>query len=293
MVDIDFEALQRSLVRREAPATDGPPTNVPVDHAVTMAAAADEVEACMLELKQAGSNLVAEVLRDQGEFVQLKHYPAGDIYDPETCSQYFYHAHREGEHGHFHVFLRPGRMSGDIAPASMPDSVARPLGREALGHIIAISMDRRGEPIRLFTANRWLTGETWYGAAEVAAMIDLFRIGHARPSGLTNRWVGAMLRLFRPQIEWLLRERDAAVDVWQAGHPDSVVYEDRGLDITSMLNISVDDQIQRVRAAAGSAPCVPGRRHPRTAGDETARQLPDAIGSEYAPDQPTIPPDAR
>ena len=139
-------------------------------------------------------------------------------------------------------------MPKGCRPAPLPDSVERPLGKDAISHIIAISMDKRGYPTRLFTANRWLTGETWYRPKDVAQMINRFNIDHAWPSWPTNRWVGAMLRLFRPQIEWLLAERDEAVRVWQAGHPDGEVYEDRELDITSILHISVEDQIKHVRA---------------------------------------------
>jgi len=42
-------------------------------------------------------------------------------------------------------------------------------------------------------------------------MLGRFRIDHGRPSWPTNIWITAMLRLFRPQIERLLRQRDAAV----------------------------------------------------------------------------------
>jgi hypothetical protein len=140
-------------------------------------------------------------------------------------------------------------MPEDCEPARLPASVKRPLGDDAISHIIAISMDKSGYPIRLFTANRWLVDDSWYKPGDVAKMIDLFDIDHAWPCWATNRWVGAMLRLFRPQIEWLVAERDEVVRVWQACHPDGVAYEDRDLDIATIHQISVEDQIQRVRAA--------------------------------------------
>ena len=60
-----------------------------------------------------------------------------------------------------------------------------------------------------------------------------------------------MINLFRPQIEWLVRERDEAVRIWQAGNPDdeTVVYEDKKLEVTSVIDISVEEQIKLVRAA--------------------------------------------
>src|SRR3546814_10104413 len=59
------------------------------------------------------SNLVAELLHGEDEFFERRHYPAGDIYDPETGAQYYYHAHRSDprEHGHFHIFQRPHVLS--------------------------------------------------------------------------------------------------------------------------------------------------------------------------------------
>ena len=62
-----------------------------------------------------------------------------------------------------------------------------------------------------------------------------------------------MIRLYRPQIEWLLRERDESVRLWQLGNSDSEtpVYEDRKLEVTSQLDIDVEAQIRLVRAAAG------------------------------------------
>jgi hypothetical protein len=58
-----------------------------------------------------------------------------------------------------------------------------------------------------------------------------------------------MLRLFRPQIEVLLFERDAALADWARGHPGQDVFEDRELEITSQAAVSVEEQIAAVEAA--------------------------------------------
>ncbi|CAN5781166.1 hypothetical protein BH23PSE1_BH23PSE1_17120 [soil metagenome] len=81
------------------------------------------------------------------------------------------------------------------------------------------------------------------------AMLDRFVIDHANPSWPTNRWITAMLRLFRPTIEALLHQRDAAIAAWAARHPDRAVFEDRTLETISEARISVDDQIAAVREA--------------------------------------------
>lgn len=216
-----------------------------------MAHAADEVLEALRVLGKAGTNPVAQILRHQGEFVELDHYPKGDIYDEETGSQYYYHAHRpeSGEHGHFHTFLRAKGMPRDIIPAPYAGTANRPLHEDAISHLIAVAMDSSGLPTSLFTTNRWVTGETYYAADDVIAMIDRFDIDHAYPCLATNRWITALLRLFRPHIEVLLHERDAALRNWERHYPDADIFEDRRLEITSALEIDIDEQIARIDAA--------------------------------------------
>ena len=71
--------------------------------------AGTEVLNCQRVLRKTSSNIVGEILRNQGTFFEWNHYPKGDAIDRETHSQYYYHAHpksdRPGEHGHFHNFL--------------------------------------------------------------------------------------------------------------------------------------------------------------------------------------------
>ncbi len=221
------------------------------DRLETMRAAGDEILECYRVLGKAGLNIVGELLKGQGTFYEYDHYPKGDIYDEEYGSQYYYHAHREdqGEHGHFHTFLRAGAIPDGVEPVPYDGDEPWPTGDEALSHLICISMDQRGFPIGLFATNRWVTAEAWYRCADVIDMVDRFRIDHANPSWPTNRWITAMMTLFRPQIAALLEHRDAVVEAWAGDHPGVDVYEDRALEVTGWLGISVDDQLAAVRGA--------------------------------------------
>jgi hypothetical protein len=221
-----------------------------------MRAAGEEILECRRVLLKGGLNVVGEMLRGQGDFVEYEHYPAEDVFDAETHAQYYYHAHRgsEGEHGHFHTFLRAPDMPAGVVPVPYGGEEPWPSGDEALSHLIAVSMDAYGEPIGLFTVNRWVTGDAWYAAADVIRMLERFEIDHANPSWPANRWLGAMLRLFRPQIEALVLARDVAVADWARAHPATDVFEDRELEITSQLAISVEAQIAAVAAALGPLP---------------------------------------
>lgn len=214
-----------------------------------------EILQCYHVLQKAGLNIVGEVLRDtlnKGEtFYEFNHYPDDDVYDRETHAQYYYHAHRGevGEHGHFHTFLRPKGMPQGLAPIEHPATDPWPQGEEALSHLITIAMDSYGYPTNLFTVNRWVTAEAWYPATQVIQMLDRFVIGHAFPSWPVNRWISAMFVLYRPHIEALLKQRDEIIWAWAATHPGEDVFEDRALDVTSQLTISVEDTLREIEQA--------------------------------------------
>ncbi len=226
---------------------------LPREQLEAMLAAGETVVECQRVLSRTGDNVVGELLRDSSTFYEWTHYPEGDVFDPHSNAQYYYHAHpkdeRPGEHGHFHTFLRPQGMPTGAEPVPLPDYEAPKGDNDALSHLIAISCDKMGEPVKLFTTNRWVTGETWYRAADVVRMVDRFVIDHVRPSWATNLWLSSMFVLFRPQIDALVLARDPAVDAWAAAHGSDNVYEDRALEVVGECPIVVSDQISAVRAA--------------------------------------------
>jgi hypothetical protein len=206
-------------------------------------AAAAEVQRCQHALSKAGLNVVGELLKGHDGFFEMNHYPDEDVFDRDSHTQYYYHAHREGavEHGHFHTFLRGKGIPADLQPLTQaPGSQAWPSGDEAITHLIAVSMDAWGQPIGLFACNRWVTGESWYPAAAVKQLLPGFSVDHAFPSWPTNLWLTALLQLFRPQIEALVDHRDQVIAAWQVAHPGQDVFEDRALEITGFLPISID-----------------------------------------------------
>jgi hypothetical protein len=236
-LNIDFTALPRERLDR-------------------MEAAVHEIVDSYEALRDAETTITGEILKGQGDFVQWDHYPAGDVYDWSSHSQYYYHAHPPdnranvwgAEHGHFHTFLRAQGMPPGAAPADIPGNAQSDDPNDALSHIIAISMSRDGLPVRLFTTNRWVTSEQWHDADAVISMIDCFRISSGVPSRPVNVWISAMLQLFHPQIDALLRRRDAVLSDWQARFPDAdrSAYDDRDLEVTSITDISVEQQVSQL-----------------------------------------------
>ena len=233
-----------------------------------MTAAAALIREIGADLAGNSRNIVDQIMVGHAAIADWRHYPEEDVYDPTSHAQYFYHTHpprrRAGrEHGHFHIFLRGDGMPVGVAPLLLPEVAvaaapppppqAPPFRhgvREEVSHLLAIGVDVGGEPVRLFTTNRWVTGETWYPAGDVIRMLDRFRVTEAGPSETLNQWLGAMLRLFRPQIAELLRLRDQNVMAWRR-RKRTHVFDDPALEITSHLDVSLDAQfafVDRMRS---------------------------------------------
>jgi len=230
-----------------------------------MTAAAAIIRDCRRDLAARNADLVGEVM-GSSKVCAWRHYPDGEVFDATTHAQYFFHRHAQdgrspSERGHFHTFLRAEGMPSGVVPLLLPELAvadvaalppqAAPLKRgerDEVSHLIAIAMDLRGEPIRLFTTNRWVTGETWYRAEDVARMLNRFAIAEREPSAVLNRWIGAMIQLFRPQIAALLQARDETVMAWRRRRR-TYVFEDPRLEITSSLDIQLDTQLALVDRA--------------------------------------------
>lgn len=220
-----------------------------------LADAAAVIVECIGELEARGSNLVAEILNGH-DFIEYDHYPPDDIYDPQSHAQYYFHAHPPergawNDYGHFHTFLRPRGMPAGVHPLALGQTLPKADSNDALSHLIGISMNRAGRPVQLFTTNRWVTDETWYAADDVIAMLDHFTVDLAKPSRPLNRWITAMLILFRSDIETLIKERDMTIVQWRDTHPDRDVFEDRALEITSGKMIDLDQYLAGIRARLG------------------------------------------
>jgi hypothetical protein len=222
--------------------------DLPIEQLVALRDAGDEVLTCLGAIGRASTNPIARILKNAGDFFENAHYPDGDVFDQASASQYYYHAHRSetGEHGHFHTFVRARGLPDGIAPAPYEGPNPPPSGDDAICHLVAVSMNATGLPVGLFTTNRWVTAESYFTAADTIRVLERFSIDHAEPCWATNRFLTALLRLFRPQIEALIRRRDETILVWQRTHSSTDVFEDRALETTSEMAIDIDDQIAAI-----------------------------------------------
>lgn len=195
-----------------------------------------------------GKNILHHTLQKKRRHKRMDHYPKGDRIDHQTGAQYFYHCHRENiesaEHGHFHCFLRYKRIPKRVKPTPLSDwnkYIDNPMT-----HIIAIAMDRFGQPIRLFTVNRWVTSEIWYDAIHTPNFVRRFNMTLADDPywQVLDQWVDGMLHLFSPQIAWLHHQRDTAIQHHYLHNSNENVYENREVEELSEISIDLKTQIQ-------------------------------------------------
>lgn len=207
------------------------------------------LESQQLMTRDQGQNILHYTLNKKKRHERMSHYPKGDRIDHSTGSQYFYHCHRENyestEHGHFHCFLRYKHIPKSVKPAPLPDwdkYMDNPMT-----HIVAIGMNQFGQPIRLFTVNRWVTSEIWYGAEHTARFLKRYKMTLEDVYWQTlDTWVEGMLHLFAPQICWLHQERDRTMQVHQAKNSAENPYMDHDLEELSEIEIDLKKQIEWV-----------------------------------------------
>ena len=146
--------------------------------------------------------------------------------------------------------MKTGDLPQEIRPLPLPIPETEGEGEDSgLAHLVGVAVDGEGIAYRLFTTNRWVTGERWHRAKDVIGLLDLFRVEHAGPPGRRTAGSPRCSTLFRPQIAMLVEERDRTLAAWAKGHRQVPATEDRRLEIVTSLRISIPEQCRAVDAA--------------------------------------------
>ena len=211
--------------------------------AVDLRQARDSVAAFSQATESSGSLLQSWI--GGRPVVEFEHYPPDDVVDFRNGSQFYYHAHRDGdqEHGHLHLFWH-ATASGQrrYLRAGQPRWV-----RTAPTHLFAISLDARGLPVGLFTVNRWVTDGHWFDAATTLSFVDRFAVDEVEGHVASCRWLTDFVRFYRPLIEAILIKRDARL----ARQPDVVAaLDDHRLEVLSHVPIDWAADLDAIEAAA-------------------------------------------
>lgn len=142
------------------------------------------------------------------------------MFSMRTRSQFYYHVHgsAQQEAGHLHtVRFWPHRTA----------------------HIVAISMAPNGWPQALFTVNLWAIGDAYEPVEHLKRYARRFQIEENRGDPRVIRFVNLVFRVFLPEIERLQEEKAAALAAFRVAHPDVNPFEDRGLEVTSRVEVDV------------------------------------------------------
>ncbi|WP_408863352.1 DUF6969 family protein [Acidiphilium acidophilum] len=195
-----------------------------------------DVAAQIATWAQIGASAPARLPGAVHGFVECAQYPPDKGIDLDSGWRFFYHSHvaRErlrAEHGHFHVFV-PG--TGD---------------RTQHTHLIGISLNVHGLPIRLFTTNRWVTDEAWQPALALEPYVWSPSLAGFDPPDV-GLWLENLVVLFAPDIVVLLHARDARLGPGIAtGNPR---LDDRRLRIPSQKRVSLLTALRRLDVSVQS-----------------------------------------
>lgn len=191
--------------------------------------------------------LMLRVLPEGGESKFWKHYPDQDARDAHTRSRWYYHVHAPGsrdaeEHGHFHLFLHRTQIRDGIEPVALP-----PEGEDAKAHVthlIGLSIDYRGIPRSWFATNRFVTNEFLYPAEVMIEHLPLYDVDHTKEDDLVNRFVTAMVALYRDEIAELLRQRDVRQAELVEQFGEDAFEKASGVEVLATLPIDLDAKIE-------------------------------------------------
>ena len=232
IADISYQETPRHLKRRFLfpPTVTKPSSPQRIPSGSPLRESAETVIECMQALANDGRSVVTAVLNGRPAVCDA-HYPDGDEVDSSSGFRYYYHTHdnpawQKREHGHFHLF-----HEGD--------------GR--FHHLIAVSVDARGLPLRLFTTNQWVTGEAWVPASHIQPQVPRYTVAEQGGLTLVTRWLNALVALFADTIQTLIQARDLRVrEAVNAGRDRERVLNDRRIHVLSQTPISLMERIDAV-----------------------------------------------
>ena len=161
----------------------------------TLCLNAQEIMGIQTRYAKKGISMSELALCGANQFVEWQHYPQDDLVDEESGYSFYYHSHSpdemfQNEHGHFHLFWRDHTSPQEFH------------------HLIAIALDSKGLPVRLFTTNQWVTGEVFIKANAVLQALKDFDVAIKGRMSPLARWITALTKLFYVEMEQLIVGRD-------------------------------------------------------------------------------------
>jgi hypothetical protein len=165
----------------------------------TLYMAAQEIITVQTSYAKKGISLAQAALCGSKNYVEWQHYPKNDLVDSDSGYEFYYHSHSSeempsGEHGHFHLFKRDQNHL------------------EKFHHLIGIALDGKGLPVRIFTTNQWVTGESMAKAPMVLKYLKEFNFSTKGKASPVAMWISSFVKLFYCEMEKLILKRDQKID---------------------------------------------------------------------------------
>ena len=191
---------------------------------------ADPVEslvACLLEMAEAETNPVLEVINPEIPLQENKKYPADLLQFSQLGWRAYYHCHPvsragnhrfKGEHGHFHIFVRINDVENES---------------ERWSHLVALAMDNMGQPLGWFTVNDWVTGETWIDSDILSSYLKSIPYDNSSITKLVERWLISLLAVSREEVNSVLIDRDKILKQKQLNVDELTVKQDKAIYLLS------------------------------------------------------------
>ena len=100
-----------------------------------------------------------------------------------------------------------------------------------------------GVPLRWFTVNRWVTDGPWLERDELDGQLGHIT-GDTEEKDLTTSWLSIMLRLYRDELQALLKRRDKQLQSYLQGCDRDAVLDDRELYFLSKQEIDMSQMLE-------------------------------------------------
>ena len=207
-----------------------------------MSDAAESLLNSLLEMADLESNPVLQIINPDLPLEVDKKYPKDLLQFNQTGWRTYYHCHPaartgkhrfEGEHGHFHIFVRLENTADKI---------------ETWSHLAALAMDNMGQPLGWFTVNHWVTGETWKSAE---ALIPLLKsVPYVKQTSLLETWLLSLIVLSCESIIQILKSRDKILEQKQLKIDKKIstefydIKQDKELYLLSEVSINLEELLR-------------------------------------------------
>lgn len=200
---------------------------------------AEEVLAIQAHYAERGLSMAQVALAGADDFIEFRHYPKNDLVDLGSGYEMYFHAHSFNqkkndlsfECGHFHLFKRD-----QAAPLKFT-------------HLIAISLNQQGLPVKLFTTNGWVTGEVMKDAKQLKPLLANFQIQVKGRMAPLARWVSGLVHIFQSEIQDLLTVRDQQIQkMVTKSNSRTQVLEDQSCHVLSETHINLLKKLESLVA---------------------------------------------